>query len=94
MLRSELQKIGESLQSAERACCHSTGAGKLREALGVCDDILARQVMCLLWCGLHGGEGCFAIITATKVLAAASKNDLFAGTYFVKGALWLIFFNG
>uniref|UniRef100_A0A674H6Y8 Kinesin-like protein n=1 Tax=Taeniopygia guttata TaxID=59729 RepID=A0A674H6Y8_TAEGU len=43
MLRSELQKIGESLQSAERACCHSTGAGKLREALGVCDDILARQ---------------------------------------------------
>uniref|UniRef100_H0YQ07 Kinesin-like protein n=1 Tax=Taeniopygia guttata TaxID=59729 RepID=H0YQ07_TAEGU len=45
MLRSELQKIGESLQSAERACCHSTGAGKLREALGVCDDILARQTL-------------------------------------------------
>ncbi|RLW02841.1 hypothetical protein DV515_00006764 [Chloebia gouldiae] len=43
LLRLELQKIGESLQSAERACCHSTGAGKLREALGVCDDILARQ---------------------------------------------------
>ncbi|NXT07837.1 KI20A protein, partial [Prunella fulvescens] len=43
LLRSELQKIGESLQSAERACCHSTGAGKLREALGMCDDILARQ---------------------------------------------------
>ncbi|XP_056358680.1 kinesin-like protein KIF20A [Oenanthe melanoleuca] len=43
LLRSELQKIGESLQSAERACCHSTGAGKLREALGTCDDILARQ---------------------------------------------------
>ncbi|XP_041253885.1 kinesin-like protein KIF20A [Onychostruthus taczanowskii] len=43
LLRSELQKIGESLQSAERACCHSTGAGKLREALGKCDDILARQ---------------------------------------------------
>ncbi|NWZ13116.1 KI20A protein, partial [Agelaius phoeniceus] len=43
LLRSELHKIGESLQSAERACCHSTGAGKLREALGTCDDILARQ---------------------------------------------------
>ncbi|XP_017683584.1 PREDICTED: kinesin-like protein KIF20A [Lepidothrix coronata] len=43
LLRSELQKIGESLQSAERACCHSTGAGKLREALCTCDDILARQ---------------------------------------------------
>ncbi|NXF06422.1 KI20A protein, partial [Smithornis capensis] len=43
LLRSELQKIGESLQSAERACCHSTGAGKLREALCTCDDMLARQ---------------------------------------------------
>ncbi|NWS96627.1 KI20A protein, partial [Mionectes macconnelli] len=43
LLRLELQKIGESLQSAERACCHSTGAGKLREALCTCDDILARQ---------------------------------------------------
>ncbi|KAJ7406227.1 Kinesin-like protein KIF20A [Willisornis vidua] len=43
LLRSELEKIGEHLQSAERACCHSTGAGKLREALHTCDDILARQ---------------------------------------------------
>ncbi|XP_074739991.1 kinesin-like protein KIF20A [Strix uralensis] len=43
LLRSELQKLGESLQSAERACCHSTSAGKLREALCMCDDILARQ---------------------------------------------------
>ncbi|KFV70512.1 Kinesin-like KIF20A [Dryobates pubescens] len=43
LLRSELQKLGECLQSAERACCHSTGAGKLREALCTCDDILARQ---------------------------------------------------
>ncbi|NXG55106.1 KI20A protein, partial [Hemiprocne comata] len=43
LLRSELQKLGESLQSAERACCHSTSAGKLREALSTCDDILARQ---------------------------------------------------
>ncbi|KFR05888.1 Kinesin-like KIF20A [Opisthocomus hoazin] len=43
LLRSELQKLGESLQSAERACCHSTSAGKLREILCTCDDILARQ---------------------------------------------------
>ncbi|NWU66273.1 KI20A protein, partial [Pterocles burchelli] len=43
LLRSELQKLGESLQSAERACCHSTSAGKLRETLSTCDDILARQ---------------------------------------------------
>ncbi|NXC42465.1 KI20A protein, partial [Penelope pileata] len=43
LLRSELQKLGESLQSAERACCHSTSAGKLREVLSTCDDILARQ---------------------------------------------------
>ncbi|KFV76976.1 Kinesin-like KIF20A [Struthio camelus australis] len=43
LLRLELQKLGESLQSAERACCHSTSAGKLREALCTCDDILARQ---------------------------------------------------
>uniref|UniRef100_A0A8D0L3T8 Kinesin-like protein n=1 Tax=Sphenodon punctatus TaxID=8508 RepID=A0A8D0L3T8_SPHPU len=43
LLRSELQKLGESLQSAERACCHSTSAGKLREALYNCDDILIKQ---------------------------------------------------
>ncbi|XP_006169949.1 kinesin-like protein KIF20A [Tupaia chinensis] len=43
LLRSELQKLGASLQSAERACCHSTGAGKLRQALTTCDDILAKQ---------------------------------------------------
>ncbi|NXU48244.1 KI20A protein, partial [Turnix velox] len=43
LLRSELKKLGESLQAAERACCHSTSAGKLRETLCTCDDILARQ---------------------------------------------------
>ncbi|EHB06150.1 Kinesin-like protein KIF20A [Heterocephalus glaber] len=43
LLRCELQKLGESLQSAERACCHSTGAGKLRQALTTCDDILIKQ---------------------------------------------------
>uniref|UniRef100_A0A6J0TB41 Kinesin-like protein n=1 Tax=Pogona vitticeps TaxID=103695 RepID=A0A6J0TB41_9SAUR len=43
LLRSELQKLGESLQSAERACCHSTSAGKLRETLFKCDNILVKQ---------------------------------------------------
>ncbi|XP_072813050.1 kinesin-like protein KIF20A isoform X1 [Vicugna pacos] len=43
LLRTELQKLEESLQSAERACCHSTGAGKLRQALTTCDDILIKQ---------------------------------------------------
>lgn len=43
LLRSELQKLGQSLQSAERACCHSTGAEKLRQALANCDDILSKQ---------------------------------------------------
>ncbi|XP_012875886.1 PREDICTED: kinesin-like protein KIF20A isoform X2 [Dipodomys ordii] len=43
LLRSELQKVGQSLQSAERACCHSTGAEKLRQAFTTCDDILIKQ---------------------------------------------------
>nr|XP_042119962.1 kinesin-like protein KIF20A isoform X1 [Peromyscus maniculatus bairdii] len=43
MLRTELQKLEQSLQSAERACCHSTGAGRLRQALTTCDDILIKQ---------------------------------------------------
>ncbi|XP_052502367.1 kinesin-like protein KIF20A [Budorcas taxicolor] len=43
LLRTELQTLGESLQSAERACCHNTGAGKLRQALATCDDILIKQ---------------------------------------------------
>ncbi|KAM5300086.1 kinesin-like protein KIF20A [Ctenodactylus gundi] len=43
LLRSELQKLGKSFQSAERACCHSTGAEKLRQALTTCDDILIKQ---------------------------------------------------
>uniref|UniRef100_A0A6I8PKF6 Kinesin-like protein n=1 Tax=Ornithorhynchus anatinus TaxID=9258 RepID=A0A6I8PKF6_ORNAN len=43
LLRAELQKLGQSFQSAERACCHSTGAGKLRRALAACDDILGKQ---------------------------------------------------
>ncbi|XP_007420396.1 kinesin-like protein KIF20A [Python bivittatus] len=43
LLRSELLNLGELFQSAERACCHSTSAGKLREALNKCDNILAKQ---------------------------------------------------
>lgn len=43
MLRTELQKLEQSLQSAERACCHSTGAGRLLQALTTCDDILIKQ---------------------------------------------------
>ncbi|XP_058029325.1 kinesin-like protein KIF20A isoform X2 [Ahaetulla prasina] len=43
MLRSELMNLGELFQSAERACCHHTSAGKLREALNKCDSILVKQ---------------------------------------------------
>ncbi|MGH0141910.1 UNVERIFIED_CONTAM: hypothetical protein FKN15_019953 [Acipenser sinensis] len=42
-LRSELQKLGESLQSAERACCRNTSAEKLRHTLNTCDEILSKQ---------------------------------------------------
>uniref|UniRef100_A0A8C5WSC9 Kinesin-like protein n=1 Tax=Laticauda laticaudata TaxID=8630 RepID=A0A8C5WSC9_LATLA len=43
MLRSELLNLGELFQSAERACCHSTSGGRLREALNKCDSILIKQ---------------------------------------------------
>ncbi|OCT88711.1 kinesin family member 20A L homeolog isoform X1 [Xenopus laevis] len=43
LLRSELQKFGDSLHQVDRACCHTTGAEKLRQALSTCDDILAKQ---------------------------------------------------
>ncbi|XP_041078953.1 kinesin-like protein KIF20A isoform X2 [Polyodon spathula] len=43
-LRSELQKLGESLQSAERACCRNTSAEKLRHTLNTCDEILLKQI--------------------------------------------------
>ncbi|XP_070594904.1 kinesin-like protein KIF20A [Erythrolamprus reginae] len=42
-LRSELQNLGQLFQSAERACCHSTSAGKLRETLKECNNILVKQ---------------------------------------------------
>ncbi|CAJ0923697.1 unnamed protein product [Ranitomeya imitator] len=43
LLRTEIQKFGASLQQVDRACCHTTGAEKLRQALSGCDDILSRQ---------------------------------------------------
>ncbi|XP_051789913.1 kinesin-like protein KIF20A isoform X2 [Erpetoichthys calabaricus] len=49
LLRSELQKLGEWLQSAERACCRNANAEKLRQTLGTCDEILSKQ-MPVLWC--------------------------------------------
>ncbi|XP_038627149.1 kinesin-like protein KIF20A [Tachyglossus aculeatus] len=74
LLRAELEKLGQSFQSAERVCCHSTGAGKLRQALATCDDILVKQDqtlaelqnnLTLLKLDLRktagpGGEGCHA----------------------------------
>ncbi|OCT87642.1 hypothetical protein XELAEV_18021339mg [Xenopus laevis] len=43
LLRTELQKFGDSLQQVDRACCHTTGAENLRQALGTCEDILSKQ---------------------------------------------------
>ncbi|XP_056430652.1 kinesin-like protein KIF20A isoform X1 [Hyla sarda] len=43
LLRTEIQKFGASLHQADRACCHTTGAEKLRQALAGCDDILSKQ---------------------------------------------------
>uniref|UniRef100_H3BCP2 Kinesin-like protein n=1 Tax=Latimeria chalumnae TaxID=7897 RepID=H3BCP2_LATCH len=43
VLRLELKKLGESLQSAERACCRRTSAEKLRQTLNTCDEILTKQ---------------------------------------------------
>ncbi|XP_069828966.1 kinesin-like protein KIF20A isoform X2 [Dendropsophus ebraccatus] len=43
LLRAEIQKFGNSIHQADRACCHTTGAEKLRQALAGCDDILSKQ---------------------------------------------------
>ncbi|XP_073413018.1 kinesin-like protein KIF20A isoform X2 [Dendrobates tinctorius] len=43
LLRTEIQKFSASLQQVDRACCHTTGAEKLRQALSGCDDILSKQ---------------------------------------------------
>uniref|UniRef100_A0A8C5ML75 Kinesin-like protein n=1 Tax=Leptobrachium leishanense TaxID=445787 RepID=A0A8C5ML75_9ANUR len=43
LLREELQKFGNSLQQVDRACCHTTGSERLRQALVNCDEILSKQ---------------------------------------------------
>ncbi|XP_066447467.1 kinesin-like protein KIF20A isoform X1 [Eleutherodactylus coqui] len=43
LLRAEIQKFGTSLHQVDRACCHTTGAEKMRQALAGCDDILSKQ---------------------------------------------------
>ncbi|XP_078406802.1 kinesin-like protein KIF20A [Cetorhinus maximus] len=42
-LQNELQKIGQALQSSERACCHNTGAENLRRTLAKCEDLIVKQ---------------------------------------------------
>ncbi|XP_067899385.1 kinesin-like protein KIF20A [Heterodontus francisci] len=42
-LQKELQKIGQALQTSERACCHNTGAENLRRTLAKCEDLMVKQ---------------------------------------------------
>ncbi|KAG9335506.1 hypothetical protein JZ751_004530, partial [Albula glossodonta] len=42
-LRTDLQRLGADLQSAERACCRNTSGERLRQALSSADDMLAKQ---------------------------------------------------
>ncbi|KAI1898487.1 hypothetical protein AGOR_G00072850 [Albula goreensis] len=42
-LRLDLQRLGRDLQSAERACCHSTNGERLRLALANADSTLTKQ---------------------------------------------------
>ncbi|KAJ8405443.1 hypothetical protein AAFF_G00319160 [Aldrovandia affinis] len=42
-LRLDLQRLGRDLQSAERACCHSTNGEKLRLALASADSTITKQ---------------------------------------------------
>ncbi|XP_040007021.1 kinesin-like protein KIF20A isoform X2 [Xiphias gladius] len=42
-LRVDLQRLGVDLQSGERACCRNTGGERLRQALNVADETLAKQ---------------------------------------------------
>ena len=43
-LRADLQRLGQDLQSGERACCRNTGGERLRQTLASADDTLAKQV--------------------------------------------------
>ncbi|XP_067350658.1 kinesin-like protein KIF20A isoform X1 [Channa argus] len=42
-LRLDIQRLGEDLQSGERACCRNTGAERLRHALTAADETLSKQ---------------------------------------------------
>lgn len=42
-LRQDLQRLGLDLQSGERACCRNTGGERLRQALTIADETLAKQ---------------------------------------------------
>ncbi|XP_061105163.1 kinesin-like protein KIF20A isoform X1 [Conger conger] len=42
-LRADLQRVGMGLQAAERACCRNTGGERLRHALNMADETLAKQ---------------------------------------------------
>ncbi|XP_024121813.1 kinesin-like protein KIF20A [Oryzias melastigma] len=42
-LRLDLQRLGEELQSGERACCRNTGGERLRHTLMAADDTLVKQ---------------------------------------------------
>lgn len=47
-LRLDIQRLGENLQSGERACCRNTGAERLRHALTAADETLSKQDQILL----------------------------------------------
>ncbi|KAG7516582.1 hypothetical protein JOB18_035584 [Solea senegalensis] len=47
-LRMDLQRLGENLQSGERACCRNTGGERLRQALNTADETLAKQDQILM----------------------------------------------
>ncbi|XP_028276921.1 kinesin-like protein KIF20A isoform X2 [Parambassis ranga] len=47
-LRLNLQRLGEDLQSGERACCHNTGGERLRYKLTAANETLAKQDQILM----------------------------------------------
>ncbi|XP_058482614.1 kinesin-like protein KIF20A isoform X2 [Solea solea] len=47
-LRVDLQRLGEDLQSGERACCRNTGGERLRQALNTADETLAKHDQILM----------------------------------------------
>ncbi|XP_067085274.1 kinesin-like protein KIF20A [Osmerus mordax] len=47
-LRADLQRLGQDLQSGERACCRNTDGERLRQTLASADDTLAKQDQALV----------------------------------------------